>query len=66
MLTNIEPHQEHSQFVKLMSFQVDSVTRQMPKWHGFFLNASKPVTNYLNQKLLMAVPVVRKQIQQPG
>ena len=29
MLKNIEPHHEHCQFVKLMSCQVDSVTRQM-------------------------------------
>ena len=29
MLKNIEPHDEHSQFVKLMSCQVDSVARQM-------------------------------------
>ena len=29
MLKNIEPHHVHCQFVKLMSCQVDSVTRQM-------------------------------------
>ena len=29
MLSIFEPHHEHSQFVKLMSCQVDSVTRQM-------------------------------------
>ena len=32
MLKNIEPHHEHSQFVKLMSCQVDSVPRQMARF----------------------------------
>ena len=57
MLKTIEPHHEHSQFVKLMSCHMDSVTRQMALY-GFFLNASKLVTGDFNRKPLKEVPVV--------
>ena len=40
MLKSIEPHHEHSQFVKL------------DRWHGFLSNTSKLVTNHLRKCML--------------